>query len=176
MLPKDYPQENCSIARTLEVLGDRWTLLIVRELLRGLTKFDELHASLGVARNVLADRLGRLVEEGIVEARAYQDHPPRYEYVPTSKARALRPVLVAIMEWGDAYYAPHGAPRISIHSDCGGTIHALLTCDRCKKTVFPHEVSTRVGPGQLLKQRPKSARRPKAILTSRLAHAVAARK
>ena len=149
MLPKDYPQENCSIARTLEVLGDRWTLLVVRELLRGLTKFDELQASLGVARNVLADRLGRLVKEGVVEARAYQEHPLRQEYVPTSKALALRPVLVAVMEWGDAYYAPRGAPRISVHSGCGGTVHPLLVCDRCEKAVAPQNVTTVAGPGQL---------------------------
>ena len=148
MLPKDYPQENCSIARTLEVLGDRWTLLIVRELLRGLTKFDELHASLDLARNVLADRLSRLVDEGIVEARPYQEHPMRYEYIPTSKARALRPVLVAIMEWGDAHYAPKGPPRISVHSGCGGTVHAVLRCDRCDKALLAHEVSTVAGPGQ----------------------------
>src|SRR5215470_5562361 len=109
MLPKDYSGQNCSIARSLEVLGDRWTLLIVREALRGVKRFDGFAASLGVAKNVLADRLARLCAEGILERYLYQDRPARHGYRPTAKGWELYPVLVAMMEWGDRHYAPQGA-------------------------------------------------------------------
>jgi DNA-binding HxlR family transcriptional regulator len=147
MLPRQYPAQNCSIARTLEIVGDRWTLLIVREALRGVMRFDDLAASLGVAKNILADRLARLTEEGILERRTYQDGPPRYDYVPSTKGHGLRPVLVAMIEWGDHYYAPQGAPRVVVHHGCGGHVTSTLACSGCGREVSSLDVATVPGPG-----------------------------
>jgi DNA-binding HxlR family transcriptional regulator len=103
MLKRDYDGQNCSIARTLEIVGERWTLLIVRDAFLGRRRFDEFQESLGISRNVLAERLGRLVEEGILERVLYQEHPERYEYRLTEKGRELRLALAALRQWGDAY-------------------------------------------------------------------------
>ena len=104
VLKREYEgQESCSVARTLEIVGVRWTWLIVRDAFLGLRRFDELCASLGIARNVLADRLGRLVEEGILERVPYQERPARYEYRLTEKGEDLFTALNAIRQWGDRY-------------------------------------------------------------------------
>ena len=104
VLKREYEgQESCSVARTLEIVGERWTWLIVRDAFLGLRRFDELRASLGIARNVLADRLGRLVEEGILERVPYQERPARYEYRLTEKGEDLFTALNAIRQWGDRY-------------------------------------------------------------------------
>lgn len=148
MLPRDYVGQNCSIARTLEVLGDRWTLLIVRSaLFGGRRRFDELLERLGMARNVLADRLARLTDEGILERHLYQEHPPRYEYGITGKGRELLPVLMAMVEWGDRHYAPAGPPREILHEGCGGAVALELHCSRCGEPVDGANVTTRPGPG-----------------------------
>ncbi len=148
MLPRDYAAHNCSIARTLEILGDRWTMLIVRNALgMGQTRFDEFLDQLGLARNVLADRLARLTDEGILERRKYQNRPARYEYLVTVKGRALWPVLAALVEWGDRYYAPNGAPRVLIHAGCGGDLRPQLVCADCDAVVDNDQISTRPGPG-----------------------------
>ena len=103
MLNRDYEGQNCSIARALEVVGERWTLLIVRDVLLGLRRFDELQGSLGIARNVLADRLNRLVEEGILDRVLYSERPERYEYRLTEKGRELNIALTALRQWGDKH-------------------------------------------------------------------------
>src|SRR5262249_22804199 len=103
MLKRDYDGQVCSIARTLEIVGDRWTLLVIRDLALGLRRFDELQASLGVASNVLSDRLGRLVQEGILERTRYQERPERFEYGLTTKGRELGLALIALMQWGDRH-------------------------------------------------------------------------
>ncbi|MHB8448866.1 MAG: winged helix-turn-helix transcriptional regulator [Mycobacteriales bacterium] len=146
MLPRDYLAINCSVARTLEILGDRWTMLIVRNALVGQTRF-EAFLGLGVARNVLTDRLTRLTEEGILARRPYQQRPLRHDYVITDKGRALWPVLAALVEWGDTYHAPHGAPRLLVHHDCGGQLRQHLTCQRCHTHVSNEAIDTRPGPG-----------------------------
>jgi DNA-binding HxlR family transcriptional regulator len=148
MLPRDYAEENCSIARTLEVVGDRWTLLIVREALAGVTRFDDFLQHLGVARNVLADRLARLVDETILVRCAYQQRPVRYEYVVTDKGRDLWPVLASLMAWGDSYAAPNGAPRVLIHEGCGGRAHQVVTCASCRSELRSDELITKPGPGR----------------------------
>jgi DNA-binding HxlR family transcriptional regulator len=147
VLPRMYDHLNCSIARTLEVLGDRWTLLVVRNLLVGTTRFDDFQRRLEIAPNVLADRLNRLVDEGIVERHRYQEHPVRYEYCITDKGRDLWGVLAAMVEWGDRYHAPHGPPRVLVHDGCGGQVVQELTCSECHSTLNPRELSTRLGPG-----------------------------
>src|SRR5438132_11619913 len=103
MLNRDYEGQNCSIARALEVVGERWTLLIVRDAFLGLRRFDEFQASLGVARNVLTDRLNRLVEEGILERVRYSERPERYEYRLTRKGRDPQIALEGLRQWGATY-------------------------------------------------------------------------
>ena len=111
MLPNTYELENCSIARAMELAGERWTLLIIRDAYRGIRRFDQFQADLGIARNVLRDRLNRLVEEGVLERRPYQERPLRHEYRLTQKGRDLWPIIHALARFGDAYYAPNGPPR-----------------------------------------------------------------
>src|SRR5437870_13889387 len=103
MLRRDYRGQNCSIARALEVVGERWTLLIVRDVCVGLRRFDQLQESLGIARIVLTDRLNRLVEEGILERVRYSERPERFEYRLTPKGRELNVALTALRQWGDTY-------------------------------------------------------------------------
>jgi DNA-binding HxlR family transcriptional regulator len=112
MLNRDYEGQNCSIARALEIVGERWTLLIVRDAFLGLRRFDEFQASLGVARNVLTDRLNRLVEEGILERVRYSERPERYEYRLTRKGRDLQIALEGLRQWGDKYVSDK-PPRIT---------------------------------------------------------------
>lgn len=148
MLPRDYATQNCSIARVLEIVGDRWTILVVRSALAGgSTRFDDFRQRLAIADNVLSDRLSRLTEEGILERRQYQDRPVRHEYVVTEKGRELWPILVAMVEWGDRYHAPNGPPRILYHAECGGEVRQHLTCAHCGDPVPPAEIATRPGPG-----------------------------
>src|SRR6266568_3948898 len=103
MLKRDYEGQNCSVARTLEVVGERWTLLIVRDAFLGLRRFEQFQESLGIARNVLTDRLNRLVEEGILERVRYSERPERYEYRLTQKGRELNLALTALRQWGDRH-------------------------------------------------------------------------
>ena len=103
-----YAEKNCSIAKPLAFLGERWTLLVLRDLFLGRRRFDEFQDSLGVATNVLSARLATLTEEGIVERRRYSEHPERFEYVLTEKGRDLQPVLLALLAWGDRYTAENG--------------------------------------------------------------------
>ncbi|HZQ81388.1 MAG TPA: helix-turn-helix domain-containing protein [Gaiellaceae bacterium] len=111
MLKRDYEGQNCSVARTLELIGERWTLLVIRDAFLGRRRFEEFQESLGIARNVLSDRLAKLVEHGIFERVRYQERPERFEYRLTRKGRDLRLVLVALMQWGDEYLSPT-PPRI----------------------------------------------------------------
>ena len=112
MLGKDYSGQVCSIAGALEVVGERWSLLIVRDVLLGLRRFDELQAELGIARNVLQARLSALTDEGVLERHRYQEHPPRYEYRLTEKGLDLWPTMVALMQWGDRYAVPADGPAV----------------------------------------------------------------
>jgi len=112
VLPNNYDGQNCSIARALEVVGERWTLLIIRDVLLGLHRFDELQESLGIARNVLTDRLNRLVEEGLLERVRYSERPERYEYRLTTKGRDLAVTLAGLRQWGDKYLSEK-PPRIT---------------------------------------------------------------
>jgi DNA-binding HxlR family transcriptional regulator len=112
VLKRDYEGQVCSIARTLGVVGDRWTLLVVRDIALGLYRFDELLDSLGVASNVLTDRLNRLVDEGVLERVPYRERPPRFEYRLTKKGRELGVALLALMQWGDRHLSDK-PPRIA---------------------------------------------------------------
>jgi DNA-binding HxlR family transcriptional regulator len=147
MLERKYDTQVCSIARALEIVGERWTLLILRNTAFRPRRFDDLQHNLGLARNVLTERLQHLVEEGLLERRLYQEHPPRYEYGPTQKARDLFPVLAALIQWGDKYYAPDGPPRLIRHRGCGGAIVQKLVCAECGAEVTSADLLSEPGPG-----------------------------
>jgi DNA-binding HxlR family transcriptional regulator len=136
VLRHDYPGQTCSIAKALEVVGERWTLLIVRDVMTGHRRFDELQKSLGVARNVLSARLQRLVEEDILERRPYQESPERYEYFLTEKGLDLWPPLIALLGWGDRHTEyPDGPPLLVFHKECGGSVSDRGVCERCGQTL-----------------------------------------
>jgi DNA-binding HxlR family transcriptional regulator len=142
--------ENCSIARTVAVLGERWTLVILREAFNGRRRFEDIQRDLGIARNILADRLQTLVEEGVLERRPYQERPQRFEYRLTDKGRDLYPVLIALMQWGDRYTAGDAGPPVElVHQTCGHVMHPQLVCDHCGEPVDPREVTPQAGPGLL---------------------------
>jgi DNA-binding HxlR family transcriptional regulator len=111
MLKRDYEGQNCSIARALEIVGERWTLLIVRDAFAGLRRFEQFQGSLGIARNILTERLNRLVEEGLLDRVRYSERPERYEYRLTNKGRDLNVALTSLMQWGDKY-AGEKAPKV----------------------------------------------------------------
>lgn len=125
MLRSDYDGQDCSVARTLELVGERWTLLVVRDAFLGRRRFEEFQESLGIARNVLADRLAKLVEHGIFERVRYQERPERFEYRLTPKGRDLRLALAALMQWGDRYVSPKPPRRLRRKSD-GSPVHVAL--------------------------------------------------
>ena len=137
---RTFDGQNCSIARALEILGERWTLLILREVLLGRRRFEEIRRNTGVATNILTDRLATLVEHGVLERR--ED-----EYVPTRKAIDANPVLVALLQWGDAHAAPDGPPRVLVHARCGHDAHPQLQCAHCEEEIRPGELRVRPGPG-----------------------------
>jgi DNA-binding HxlR family transcriptional regulator len=147
MLRADYRDENCSIARSLELIGERWTLLIIRQAFRGTRRFDDFHRQLGVARNILQARLERLVDADIVRRVQYQERPPRYEYRLTEKGIDLWPVLVALLQWGDRYTAPEGPPVVLRHRDCGGELDDRRRCVRCGAELAARDVVAVDGPG-----------------------------
>jgi DNA-binding HxlR family transcriptional regulator len=145
VLKRDYEGQNCSIARALEIVGERWTLLIVRDVFLGLRRFDELQASLGIARNVLTDRLNRLVAEDIVERVPYSERPPRYEYRLTAKGVELNVALTALRQWGDKYRSDKPPRLLRRKSDKKPVIAALVP--RGTTVLRPDEVETVIGPG-----------------------------
>jgi DNA-binding HxlR family transcriptional regulator len=148
MLPRTYDGQVCSVARALERIGDRWTMLIIRDAFRGVRRFDDFQRELGVARNVLTDRLGRLVDDGILERRIYQERPERFEYRLTEKGIDLWPVLVSLMRWGDRYDpADGGPPTVVVHRDCGGELDEHLRCQRCGADVEARTAQAMPGPG-----------------------------
>src|SRR5438874_4858393 len=109
MQHKSFQRMPCPIARSLERVGEWWSILIMRDALHGMTRFDEFQKSLGIAPNMLTRRLDALVEAGLLERRRYSERPPRDEYVPTARGRDFRPVLIALMAWGNRHFAPEGA-------------------------------------------------------------------
>jgi len=145
VLNRTYDDQVCSIARTLEVLGERWTLLIVRDALLGLSRFDDFQQSLGIARNVLTERLRRLVDAEVLERVEYQRRPPRFAYRLTPKGRELAVPLVALMHWGDRHLSD-APPRLTRHRPCGHPTRVRLVCDACGP-VDPGELDVLPGPG-----------------------------
>jgi DNA-binding HxlR family transcriptional regulator len=148
VLHRDYPGLDCSVAKALEVIGERWSLLIVRAVMHGNRRFGEMQESLGIARNVLSARLQRLVDEDILERRAYQESPPRYEYFLTQKGLDLWPALIALLNWGDRYSpAPEGRRRLIVHKECGGAVSGRGICESCGKVLTARDAKQVPGPG-----------------------------
>ncbi|MET0698256.1 MAG: helix-turn-helix domain-containing protein [Mycobacterium sp.] len=126
MQPKSLANLECPIAQSLDVIGDRWSLLILRDALDGFTRFDEFEANLGIAPNTLSRRLAGLVEAGLLDRRQYSDRPPRQEYVVTDRARELRPVLVALYAWGVRGQKPGARTMVLVDADSGNEIEPVL--------------------------------------------------
>lgn len=140
---------HCSVAQCLEVVGEWWTMLIVRDAFLGVRRFDQFQERLGISRNILNQRLNWLVEQGVLDKVRYNEHPPRYEYKLTPRGRDLWPVLNAMRQWGDKHAAPYGPPMRLVHRSCGKTTEALLTCSQCGERLSPREVRAIAGPGDL---------------------------
>jgi DNA-binding HxlR family transcriptional regulator len=151
---RPFQGQNCSIAATLAIVGERWTLLIMREVLLGRRRFADIKRNTGVASNILSDRLDTLVEQGLLERRPYGAQPDSYEYVPPERGRDLTPVLVALMQGGDRYVAgKKGPPRVVVHTACGHDAEPHLTCSHCNRPIEPTELRVRPGPGATRAQR-----------------------
>ncbi len=138
----------CSVARTLSVTGDRWTMLILRDAFSRPVRFEQLQRRFGMTRHVLASRLSRLVEQGVLEQRAYQMRPVRSEYSLTQKGQGLLPVLLAMMAWGDRWMDQGAGPPVIVrHRGCDAIITAACTCPNCGETLTPDRIETLKGPG-----------------------------
>jgi DNA-binding HxlR family transcriptional regulator len=145
MLRRDYAGQNCSIARALEVVGERWTLLIIRDAFLGLRRFDQFQESLGIARNVLTDRLNRLVEEGILDRIRYSERPERYEYQLTDKGRELNIALTGLTQWGDKHLSEKPPRLLRRKADKKPVVAALVP--KGVDVLRPDQVETVPGPG-----------------------------
>jgi DNA-binding HxlR family transcriptional regulator len=137
----------CSVAQCLDVVGEWWSLLVVRDAFLGVTRFDDFQARLGISRNILTQRLNRLVEAGILKRVRYQEHPPRSEYKLTDKGRDLWHVVTAMRQWGDRWAAPGGPPLEMRHTGCGHIISAVPTCSHCGEPLDARSVTAVPGPG-----------------------------
>lgn len=144
----DVSDMPCSVARTLSVIGDRWTMLILRNAFMRMRRFDDFQSSLGMTRHLLASRLKRLVEEGIFERVPYQQAPVRHEYVLTDKGKALHPVLMALANWGDDWMDKGmGPPLLYQHRACGHVMRPVMVCSECHEPLTASQVTPMPGPG-----------------------------
>lgn len=144
----DLEQERCSVARTVWVIGDRWTLLVLRDCFLGIRRFAEFQQRLGISKPMLANRLQGLVDEGVLKKVAYQEAPPRHEYRLTPKGLDLHPILMAIVHWGDMHMAgDEGRPLRHRHTRCGHLFDPVTVCSKCRVPVVAKEVTVEPGPG-----------------------------
>jgi DNA-binding HxlR family transcriptional regulator len=144
---KSFETMNCSVAQSLEVIGEWWSMLIVRDAFLGVRRFDDFQARLGISRNILAARLTTLVEAGILQKVPYQERPTRHEYRLTEKGHDLWPLLTAMREWGDKWAAPGGAPLEVVHDSCGEVMVVAHVCNKCGEVVDHRSVHVQPGPG-----------------------------
>jgi DNA-binding HxlR family transcriptional regulator len=141
------PEVFDSIGRTLGLIGDRWTMLVLRDVFRGLRRFDEFRTDLGIARPVLSDRLRKLVEAGVLEKVPYQERPVRYEYRLTAMGVELSPALVALMRWGDRWLAGDHQTVVLFHAPCGTELEQAFWCRTCATTFGPLAIRSRAAEG-----------------------------
>ncbi|MBN9596027.1 MAG: helix-turn-helix transcriptional regulator [Afipia sp.] len=141
-------EEACSMSRTVSVIGDRWTLLILRDCFRRIRRFDEFQSRLGITRHLLAERLRKLVRQGVLRKVAYQERPKRYEYILTQKGLELHPIMMAIVHWGDVHMSDErGRPVLHQHKNCGHHFDPVMTCSVCHEPLAAKEVHVHPGPG-----------------------------
>ena len=139
MYDLDRP-DACSVGRAMDILGERWTFLILRESFYGVRRFSDMQRNLGIARNILSTRLQTLVRAGILERRLYQEEPERFEYRLTQVGRDLYPAIIAIMRWGDEHLNDH-SPPVELHHSCGALAEPKLVCGHCGEPLHPHDVT-----------------------------------
>jgi DNA-binding HxlR family transcriptional regulator len=151
MRRKSFSDMNCSVAQTLEVVGEWWSLLIVRDCFLGVSRFDDFQERLGISRNILTDRLDHLVDRGVVARVPYQDHPVRNDYRLTDKGRDLWMVITAMREWGDRWESDAGAPVVIEHRACGHTVTLVPTCSACGEVLELRSVRALPGPGSAVR-------------------------
>jgi DNA-binding HxlR family transcriptional regulator len=142
---KSFADMHCSVAQCLEVVGEWWSMLILRDAFLGVTRFDDFQRRLGVSRNILNQRLSHLVEEGVLNKVPYSEHPPRSDYRLTDKGRDLWPVVTAMRQWGDRYSAPDGPPVVVTHKGCTGD--AVMACSVCGEHLGARDMQAVPGPG-----------------------------
>jgi DNA-binding HxlR family transcriptional regulator len=149
---RDIGEMNCSVARSLSVVGDRWSLLILRDAFLRRRRFEEFQARLGITRHRLADRLRKLVAEGILERVRYQEKPARHEYKLTAKGRDFYPVIVALLQWGDRWMAGEAGPPVElVHRACGHQVTPVLVCPDCHESVSARDMLAQ--PGRALREK-----------------------
>ncbi|WP_322769207.1 helix-turn-helix domain-containing protein [Frankia sp. Cr1] len=144
---KSFADMPCSVAQCLEVVGEWWSMLILRDVFFGVSRFDAFQDRLGISRNVLNQRLNKLVESGILTKNPYNQHPPRYDYRLTEKGRDLWPVLESMRQWGDKHAAPDGPPVLMRHTNCGQVSTAVMTCSSCGEPLEARGMQAVAGPG-----------------------------
>jgi DNA-binding HxlR family transcriptional regulator len=143
----NYPRDACSVASTLEVIGERWTMHVLREAFVGVRRFEDFRRNIGVARNILSDRLGTLVAEGILRRERYSEHPPRYEYRLTRKGVDLYGILIELMKWGNRWGPHSGEPAVILrHKECGAVIEPVLACPECHEPVQAWNLEAMLSP------------------------------
>lgn len=143
----EIDKQVCSVARSLSVVGERWTMLIIRDAFLGTRRFDEFQRNLGITRHRLSERLGKLVEAGVLVKVPYNERPLRHEYRLTRKGLGLYPVLLTLARWGDEWMDKgEGAPMEYVHQKCGHITHPVLTCSECNEPLRPQEVTPQLGP------------------------------
>ena len=143
----DIDKQVCSVARALSVVGERWTMLILRDAFFGTRRFDQFQSNLGITRHRLSERLSKLVEQGVLVKVPYHDRPLRYEYRLSRKGLGLYPVLMSLASWGDEWMDKgEGVPLEWVHHTCGNKIKPTLTCSECGDTLRPEEVRPQLGP------------------------------
>jgi DNA-binding HxlR family transcriptional regulator len=152
MKRSNFSEMSCSIARTLDLIGEWWTPLIIRDLLIGNRRFDGLRKNLGISKKILADRLQSLLASGIIVKRLYEQSPPRHEYVLTEKGEELGPILLAMLSWGDKWLSGGKPPLKVMHRDCGHTLKTRVVCTACGEPVSFSNITAEPGPGMSKEQ------------------------
>jgi DNA-binding HxlR family transcriptional regulator len=155
---KSFGKMSCPIARSLERVGEWWSMLVMRDALHGLRRFDEFQDSLGIAPNMLARRLNALVEAGLLERRRYSEHPPRYEYVPTARGRDFRPVLLSLLAWGNRHFAPEGASVVLLDAETGAVADPILVDRATGRPITEKNHVTAPGPAASARTRARYTR------------------
>lgn len=147
MRKENFKHLECSLARALDMIGEWWTLLIIRDLLYGINTFDLLCKDLGIARNVLADRLKKLMERQLIEKRAKQEGSRRHTYRLTPKGKDLFPIIMALVAWGDHWESPHGPPIVFTHQPDGHPVQPMVICAQCGEALKARDINPQKGPG-----------------------------